>query len=221
MIDEQGKGIHYDDSQFRALIGEYKTLSTFAEVALWDQRAQDEINKIAIVFRAVDDEIAKQNTEIELINKAILEKPFFARIFSNRRAEDKITQQIQKYCELKALLEELATRLQENIDFTPNSPEEQKNLLKELRQRKKELLIEKREVAAAMKDIRVNARQQSVQAGKAFGIIYNSTLAASERRGIRYDRENALRPKENYKASIERKINQVERDILWVERFRE
>jgi hypothetical protein len=115
----------------------------------------------------------------------------------------------------------MASQMQEAIDFTPNSVEEQKALLRELRQRKKELQLEKRQVAASMKAIREGARQRSAQAGRGFFGMYNPKQAASERRSIRYRKEAALRPHEDAKAAIERQIIQIDRDILWVGRYTE
>jgi hypothetical protein len=115
-------------------------------------------------------------------------------------------------------MEDMAEKLQEAIDFTPNSPTEQKLLLKELRQRKKELQLQKREVAASAKQIREEARLKSVHAGRFLG-IYNSKLASIERRSIRYRREALVAPNEDVKVSIDRQILQIDKDILWVERF--
>jgi hypothetical protein len=121
----------------------------------------------------------------------------------------------------RTVMESMAEKLQESIDFTPTSSTEQKLLLKELRQRKKELQLQKREVAASAKQIREEARLKSIRAGKFLGIVYDSKLAAIERREIRYRREAAVAPHEDVKASIERQILQIDKDILWVERFTE
>jgi len=148
------------------------------------------------------------------------EKAFLKRMFNDRKEEKDLTQQLQRCQELIATMEAMASEMQEAIDFSPNSIEEQKTLLKELRQRKKELQIQKREVAANMKAIRDDAHQQSVHAGQ--GILgYNSKTAAYQRRQIRYSKQAALGPQENAKAAIERQLLQTDRDILWAERFKE
>ncbi len=100
----------------------------------------------------------------------------------------------------------MASDMQEVMDFSPTSSEEQKVLLKELRQPKKELQVEKREVAARMKAIRTEARQQSVHAGKVFLGSYDSKLGENQRRQIRYSKESALRPQEDAKAAFERQL---------------
>jgi len=55
--------------------------------------------------------------------------------------------------QVKNELDHLLGKLQEAIDFTPNSATEKKTLLKKLGQRKKELQIEKREITARMRAI--------------------------------------------------------------------
>jgi hypothetical protein len=221
MSEEPARGIYYNDDNYRALMVEYKRLSTFAEVSSWDQRAQAEVDKIIIVIRNLDNEITQQSVELEQVTKAHSEKSFLNRMFSGHKAEKDIAQLIEKCRSHKMTLAELASHLQEATDFTPNSLQEQKALLKELRERKKELQFEKREVATAMKAIRTEARQQSAQAGRVFGIFYDSKVAASQRRRIRYAKESALRPQEDTKSAIERQIAQVDREILWAERFHE
>ena len=72
-----------------------------------------------------------------------------------------------------------------------------------------------------MKVVRTGARQQSAQAGRVFGVFYDSKLAASERRSIRYSKESILRPHEDAKTAIERQLVQIDRDILWAEKFKE
>jgi len=70
-----------------------------------------------------------------------------------------------------------------------------------------------------MKAVRTGARQQSAQAGRVFGVFYDSKVAASDRRSIRYAKEATLRPHEDAKAAIERQLVQTDRDILWAEKF--
>lgn len=128
---------------------------------------------------------------------------------------------ISEYQGHKDTLRKMIEKMQEAIDFTPDNPEAQKELLAELRQRKKELQIQKREVLDGMRAIRVEARQQSTKAGAILGgLLYDSAYAARQRRGIRYAKETALRPHEDLRAAIERQIMQAERDILWVKKFK-
>ena len=49
--------------------------------------------------------------------------------------------------------------------------------------------------------------------------MYNSKIAARERRRIRYQRDAQLKPNEAKKAALERQILQIEKDILSIKRF--
>jgi len=219
MTTEDSRKVSYDDNNFRELMSEFKTLSTFAAVESWDKRAGNEIERIVGTIQELDMGIAEQTQALESIKEEHSKKSFVGRLFSGGNEEKELTQRIEKYHQYKSTLGKMATQLQESIDFTPNSPDEQKILIKELRQRKKELQVEKREIAAVMKAARTDARQQSAQAGQVFGVFYSSKVAASERRSIRYSKEAALRPQENAKAAVERQLVQIDRDILWAEKF--
>lgn len=209
----------YDSSVFNALMTEYKNLRTFADVASWDERAKAELEEAVKGVRIIDEKTFDASRQLEQLKKEREEKNIFARAFSSRGDEQKLTEWIATYGQLKEALQKIATILQEAIDFTPNSPEEQQALLKELRARKKELQVEKRAVAQKMKAIRTEARQKSSDAGFVFGLYYNSKTASSERRGIRYQKEAALQPHETEKDAIERQLIQADRDILWAEKF--
>jgi hypothetical protein len=188
-------------SKFPSLINEFQKLSTFSDVMKWDIRANLELKSLIDDIQLFDLEIDRQSKKLNghrIVNKHIIEK------------------HQTKY---RTVMIDMAEKLQEAIDFTPNSLTEQKLLLKELRQRKKELQLQKREVTASAKQIRREARIKISHAGRVLGIIYNSKLAASERRRIRYTKEAALLPHEELMSSIERQILQIDKDIFWVERF--
>lgn len=219
-MEESSQKISYDDGNFGKLTSDFRTLATFSAIASWDRQAQMEIERITGVIRELDIEVSRQTQILEGVRKSKSEKSLIGRLFSSGKEEKELLQLVEKYNQYKATLGKMASQLQESIDFTPNSPEEQKTLLKELRQRKKELQVEKREIAAAMKAVRTDARQQSAQAGRVFGVFYDSKVAASERRSIRYAKETTLRPHEDAKAAIERQLVQIDCDILWAEKFK-
>jgi|GEM_PF-4396285 hypothetical protein len=178
---------------FDYLMNKFRNLSTFSEVAEWDKEAE------VVIAEIVD--------KIKLLDTVVLQ-------YSNVNTATQ-TKFKQKYQEI---LENMALKLQESIDFTPNNSDEQKALLKELSFTKKELQLQKKEVTSTMKTVNERSRSKSVRAGNFLG-IYNSKIAASERRNIRYQRDAQLRPNEAKKAAIERQILQIEKDILSVKRF--
>ena len=101
----------------------------------------------------------------------------------------------------------------------PKTAEERNLLVKELRIHKKELQLRKREATAAATAIREEARTQSAYAGKTWLGLYDSGLAAAQRRRIRYAKEAALHPHEDVKASIQRQQLHIDQDLLWLDRL--
>jgi hypothetical protein len=179
--------------KFLELMDEFDNLSTFQSVAVWDKKAESEIQHIIEIVKSLNLEIEKQSRNIS---------PTKTLKYKNR------------YC---AVLEDMAEKLQISIDFTPNSDDGKKILLQELHQRKKELQIQKRELNLSTKQIRESARVKSAHAGRVLGMMYDSNLAAYERRSIRYKKEALVAPYENLKVSIDRQILQIDKDILWIE----
>jgi len=180
---------------FDYLMNKFRNISTFSEVVEWDKEAE------VVIAEIVD--------KIKLLDTVVLQ---YSNVNNSTQTKFK-----QKYQEI---LENMALKLQESIDFTPNNSDEQKALIKELSFTKKDLQLQKKEVTATMKNVNERARSRSVRAGNNnFLGVYNSKMAASERRNIRYQRDAQLRPNEVIKAAIERQILQIEKDILWVKRF--
>lgn len=220
-MEETARLIQYDDANFHSLLKQLPALSRFTEVMEWDAKARSETERIVEVVEKLDAECEQQFNALVQIKSEHSRKSFLGKMFASGKQERHLAQIIERCRNHKVTLEEMVTRMLEAIDFTPNSAEDQTALLKELRLRKKELQVQKREVSASMKAIRTDARQQSAQAGTMLGITYSTKVASSQRRSIRYTKESALRPHEDIKAAIERQLIQVDRDMLWVERFKE
>lgn len=180
---------------FNYLMDKFRKLSTFAEVAEWDKEAEATITKIVEAIKILDTVVLQHNN---------------VNIFTQIKFK-------KKYQEI---LENMAEKLQESIDFTPKNSDEKKTLLKELSHAKKELELQKREVTATMKNLNQESRSKSVRAGT-YLWMYNSKLAAKERRKIRYQRDAELKPNEATKSAIERQILQIDKDILSIKFFTE
>jgi hypothetical protein len=218
-MSEQSDSVAYDDGDYNKLMSELQTISTFAQVKVWDERAQAELLRIIQVIQELDSAIVWQSLASKERQTIHAEKSFLSRALSSKKDEDEIDALIRKYKGYKETLQSMAKRLQESIDFTPNSAEEQQPLVNELRQRKKELQSSRRQVIADMQAIRTEARQESAQVGTTWLGFYNPELAARKRRQIRYQKEAALQPHEDEKAAIDRQLIQIEKDIQWAQRF--
>lgn len=206
--------------EIQKLFDNYPSLNTFSEVAVWDNLAKKEIENLTTLINSIDMKIRQKTQILEQIKQKRQQKPAILRIFGSSGDEKELKGEIEV---LKAQNEHnrsLIEELQSKIDVTPNNPEEQAALLKELFLERKELQLKKREINEQMRQIRTAARQKSANLpNTTSGAFSDSKYRASVRRNIRYQKEAALSPHEDTKSEIEGEIINLEKDILWVERF--
>ena len=203
-----------DANILKELISEFQALSTFAETKDWSKRAGEEIGRIAGIVRELDMEIARDAQEFERVKYEQVKKPLVGRLFGGGNNEEKeLAQRLERYKQSKSELTRAAIQLQDAIDFTPKSPDEQKGLIKELRLRKKELQEKKREITMVIRGPRSATPPQSAQVETVFD------AATLGRRKARYARDAELLPHEKTKDAMERQMAQVDHDILRVEKF--
>jgi hypothetical protein len=122
----------------------------------------------------------------------------------------------------RAAINEMRDQLEAAIDKTPNSPEEQREMIADLKVVKKELQLLKREANEAMRQIRSDARAKSAKIGTTgFGALLSTpTSRRWSRVAVRLEKESNVAPHEQNRAVIERRLLVVERAIHWIERFR-
>ncbi len=203
-----------DDNSVKELMAEFQTLSTFAEVNDWSNQAENEIERISGIIRKLDVEIARDAETLERIKYEHTKKSLVGRLFGGGNDDEKeLSQRIEQYRQSKSELVKGAMLLQESIDFTPKSPEEQKVLIQEIRQRKKELQEKKREITTVMRGPRADVTEQNAQARAVFGV------AMLERRRARYARDAELLPQEKTRESVDRQMTQLDRELLRAEKF--
>jgi len=206
--------IIYTGENYRALMTELKSLSSFAAIADWVARARAELATVISVIRQLEAELARQKQILEDAQKARAQKSMIRRMFGGDKAEKVARRQVEQCKQGIRHNRAIATELQGRIDTSPSSPEEQNALLKELRLRRRELLLQKEEATTTMKSIPEEARRQSAVSGR-------GRWASLARLDIRYPREVRLLPDENKRQAIERQLLQIERDIRWVEKLTE
>ena len=208
-----------DEGSYQRLVSAMEGLRTFAAVAGWDTEAQSEIARIETGVQALDSEIAARERVLEDAKHARASKGFVAKLFDSGKAVKASQIALDSAQANRRRYDEMAEKLQELIDFTPNDGGEQKALVKELKQYKKELALKKREVATEMKNVRVSARQASANIGGNYGNKWAGQMNASQRRSIRLQKEALLGPREDQKSALERQLVAVDRRILWAERL--
>jgi hypothetical protein len=200
-----------DNNEIQELLTTIHSISTYSEADEWGKRAAGMIENIKSILRGLDVEIARNTQSLEKL-KYEASKKFLGRLFSGGNEEKELTSRLDEYKSAKVRLVNAENQLQDFIDFTPKSVEEQQGLLAELRLRKKTLQEKKREITQVVRGPRMTKPQ-----GEPSNTVFNA--ATLERRKIRYDREAHLLPNETTSASLARQIAQVERDLLWVEKF--
>ena len=224
MADQVTNVVLFDDAQYQRLMEEYKTLSTFAAVSAWDDRATRVVTQITDAIITLNGEVAALANTVEQAKREHAQRPLFQRALGDRSTERNATAQIEKYQAMIVRLESLADEMQTAIDFTPGNVEEKRALVKELRLHKKELQLNKREIAASIKGIQLDARKKLAGTDDKHVATWGSWAQyvkrqPYERRQIRYAKSAAVGAHEDEKAAIERQLLQVERDILRAERF--
>ncbi len=204
----------------QALLRSYASLTTVTEAGSWCETAEKCIEELEFLTSQ------KVQKRVELGQLAsgqrqdTKDKSFMGRFFKS--TEEKATHSnLESLRGLTDSSRKLAERLQELVDLTPRTKEEQASLVKELKLSKKELQLQKKEVSAEMKGIQTEARQKSASASTSFTtLLVGQKYTAAERRSIRQSKERALSPHEDAKSAIERQILVVEKEILRLESFR-
>lgn len=154
---------YFDCTRAKELIDGLSRLTTFSEVSVWDRDSGAEISRIESHLKRHDELLRQLKTLESAAKREHDSKPFFKRIFSSPAHLEGIEAARTEIEREREELPKLADGLQSGIDQTPNSPEEQKEILQHLRFRKKELTQEKRAVNEDMRLIRTEARQQSAE----------------------------------------------------------
>ncbi len=213
MIDIQiPSSTEYNTAAASLLAAEIRNLHTFDEVAKWAKKVNVEIETMRSVTTSIE---AKQQNAAQALaqeNQAHEAKSFLARSFDGRNIQKRWLAEQARLASEKAQINDLIEQFKSEIDFTPKSPDDKKELIKECKQKKKELQIEKKAVNAQMASIRVDARQLRAN-------TYSGKVGTAQRRQIRFKEESVLSPHEHLKAEIERQIIKLDQIIFWLERI--
>lgn len=214
MIDIQVPALkEYNTANANLLATEIKNLRSFDEIVEWDKKATAEIEAMRLSLRAIEEKQQNITQSLALEKQEHESKSFLSKLFDGRKEQKRLLAEQIRLASENAQIINLIDQLETAIDFTPDSPHDLKELIKECKQQKKELQTEKKAVIAQMTSIRVEARQRIAKAisGK-YGTLY--------KRSIQLNKESALEPHESEKASIESQIIKLDRIIVWLERFK-
>jgi Mg2+ and Co2+ transporter CorA len=211
----------YDSAAAEALLTELRTLTTFEQVVDWDRRAALVVEHIQAYLADLD----SIERNVNAIERQALDE-HNQRFFLRRLAgPSPAVASARKWKTQAAAGQEAATvfsdRLQAGIDQTPNSRDDQAEMVRALKLTKKELALQKREAGEALRQIRVEARQKSSEIDTGLGsVLMGASGRRDQRISLRLEKEAAAKPHESVKALIERQILAIDRIIQWVERFK-
>ena len=122
-----------------------------------------------------------------------------------------------------SIFERFIITLQQQIDYTPNSRVEVKEMLAKLKLQKKELLLEKTKINQSLRDIRNGASSKLAKIGPGVTDLFVRGLGKyrqHDRMNVRRSREEALAPYKARKNQIENKINFIEVQVIWLNKLK-
>ena len=179
------------------LLNSYVSVSTITETGRWCINAEKCIGNLGNVASKAKEEVVALTRLASDQRLGSKEKSFLGRFFKSDNEKQTLSN-IESMRSLTTTSQRLAERLQEMVDVTPRSKEEQSVLVKELKLTKKDLQLQKKEVTAEMRGIRTDARQKSAGAATSLtSLLAGQKYTAIERRNIRSSKERALAPHED------------------------
>ena len=200
------------------LMARFDRSTKFDEAAWWDRDAQAVIRLFEQYKESLTKYCKEQEqtlTELKLARTAL---PFFKRVIAARGDEKSLEDNIAQAAKGIASVDKAIDTLYDLVDRTPTSKGEQTQMLKELRQQKKELAVQKRSINENMRAARTKTRQEmSEWTGVQGGML--GDVARMKRASIRRQKETALHPQENARAAIERQLIEIDKRFTWVSRF--
>ena len=209
--------INADISEITSHIKQTINLSNIDEVLEWNIKNKHYVTKVetmkSFVLNSMDSELGQYKSWINDQSTSILTRAFrkFQSIFSSKEVflkqnQEKMRKQLEG-------LQELQEELQKWIDIAPNSIQESKQILENLKMRKQDLQAQKKEVSLAIREVNRSARTLSA------GVYGRTKFAQIQRYGQRIQKEQNLEPHENQKLALDREIMDVERMMDWVKRI--
>jgi uncharacterized protein with PIN domain len=204
--------LEYNTTNARLLATEIKNLRNFDEITEWDKKAMAEVKALYSILKVIE---GKQQKAIQVISQEQQEheaKSFLTKLFDRRKEQKRWIAEHSRLVREKGQIESVIGQFESAIDFMPDSLDKLKELLEECKQQKEELLTEKKAVNAQMASIREDAKQQTANTN--YG-----KYGKGDRHRIRLNKDAALRPQDNQKTAIERQITDLDKIIVWLEKF--
>lgn len=198
------------------LIRANTSLETLKDALYWRRQADAMATTLIHQASAIEEEAKILLEEAVTLRKEARAKSILGWIWKSPIERSKRLVASQKIGESQRLREmvRVVFRL---IEDTPSTKEEKSEMLQSLKLQKKEMQLEKRQEASAIRAVRTDARHRSASAGVS---IFGSKYTANSRKLIRFEKERAIKGMENKQVSIDEVIMSIDREILRIEKFR-
>lgn len=193
-------------------------LNSFDGVSAWDAQAREQVTKInEVLGLEIPQKVEAVNANISIYEAEIKKSRFSKNASLAFKKKKEAYFDINLYEALSYRLVELRTELIHWIDTTPDSKEEAKQMIAELKLAQKELSAQKKELSISIRKQNQFARRKNVIiAGEFFS---SPKLRQWQRYQVRVDRYNAVASLEDEIAEIETQSLEMDRLIIWIERI--
>jgi hypothetical protein len=201
------------------LMQKHSGLQSFRDARDWDEDAKAVLDLLQQFRNDLSGYREEQAEALDKLQQERSQGSLFKKAFSSRSSENDVKDNIKGTDEAIKSIHDVTDKLSEMMDKTPASKSEQKEIADDLRQLKKDLALQKREINESLRAVRANARQKTAGwTGVHSGLL--GSAARYQRATIRLDKERSLVPHENQKAFIENRLIALEKDLNWVLHFR-
>jgi hypothetical protein len=198
----------------------HNALQTLHNAQAWDKDARALINLLHIL--RTDWAFYRKHlvNKLAQLKEERRKKSFFSRALSSRSGEAEATKLIKQVDIETASLTRIVEELNGMLEKTPTNKTEQAEIASAIREVKKDLILQKREVNETMCLAKTNARQKTANWTRLNKGLLGS-VARYQRISIEIEKERALAPTEGIKMLIEKQLTALEKDLNWVLHLKE
>lgn len=201
------------------LISKVNEIDSFESVVQWDNNAKEMLTNLSNYENTLKDE--KNSLEKKMI--ALIEeqgKSFFSKLMNNKKDEiQKINFELSSINSKFNLIKGLERDLNFWIQITPDDKNEKTTMINELKEVKKDLAIQKKELRLAIKETNKNARVSNSKAINQRGFT-SYKLVAFQQAVSRSKKELELAPLEDQLKQIEHNELQYDKVIRFLEKIK-
>lgn len=204
-------------SKASEVISKVNELSSFDEVATWDDNAHKIISELKIAIGTWEENKAETEKKLAKENEKHNLLPFWKRWFDDMNYRNELKNEISKFSSRISQANQYIVELEDWIVKTPDDIEQSKALIQELKRIKKELLQQKKEVQANIRQVNVAARQRNAEISNQ--VFVSSKFRQVQRMSVRSKKEELLKPNETLKSLLDNQIFEIDKTIIWIEKI--